>query len=41
MKLTNVQQQAIQARMGLIVGAENYDWLFAGVVVGGCMPELR
>jgi hypothetical protein len=32
MKLNEVQQQAIQARMGLIVGAENYDRLFAGAV---------
>jgi hypothetical protein len=30
MKLTQLQQQAIQARMGLIVGAENYDRLFLG-----------
>jgi len=27
-KLTEIQQQAIQARMGLIVGAENFDRLF-------------
>jgi hypothetical protein len=30
--LNEVQQQAIQARIGQIVGAENYDRLFAGVV---------
>jgi len=32
MKLTEIQQQAIQARIGQIVGASNYDGLFAGVV---------
>jgi hypothetical protein len=32
MKLIEVQQQAIQARMAQIVGAENFDRLFAGVV---------
>lgn len=31
MKLTEVQDQAIQARMALIVGAETYDRLFAGI----------
>ena len=31
MKLTEIQHQAIQARMAHIVGAENYDRLFAGV----------
>lgn len=31
MKLTEVQQQAIQARMSLIVGARTYDRLFLGV----------
>ena len=29
MKLTEIQQQAMQARMSLIVGAETYDRLFA------------
>lgn len=33
MKLTDVQQQAIQARMALVVGAENYDRLFSGVQI--------
>jgi hypothetical protein len=32
MKLTEIQQQAIQARISQIVGAENYDRLFVGVV---------
>jgi hypothetical protein len=32
MKLSEVQQQAIQARIGQIVGGDNYDRLFAGVV---------
>ncbi|WFT96995.1 hypothetical protein QA633_08065 [Bradyrhizobium barranii] len=31
MKLTQVQDQAIQARMALIVGASTFDRLFAGV----------
>jgi hypothetical protein len=31
MKLTEIQHQAIQARMAQIVGAENYDRLFVGV----------
>jgi hypothetical protein len=31
MKLSLVQSQAIQARMALIVGAETFDRLFAGV----------
>jgi hypothetical protein len=31
-KLTEIQQQAMQARMSLIVGAETYDRLFLGVV---------
>jgi|SRR5271156_4573656 len=31
MNLTDVQDQAIQARMALIVGAETFDRLFAGV----------
>jgi hypothetical protein len=31
MKLTKVQDQAIQARMALIVGAETFDRLFAGI----------
>lgn len=30
MKLTDVQQQAIQARLNLIVGATTYDRLFLG-----------
>ncbi|MET4802811.1 hypothetical protein [Bradyrhizobium sp. LB11.1] len=30
MKLSEVQQQAIQARMSLIVGAQNFDRLFLG-----------
>lgn len=30
MKLSTVQQQAIEARMALIVGAEQYDRLFLG-----------
>jgi hypothetical protein len=30
MKLTELQQQAIRARMSLIVGAHNYDRLFLG-----------
>jgi len=33
MKLTEVQQQAIQARMNLIVGATIYDRLFLGANV--------
>lgn len=32
MKLTEVQQQAVQARMNLIVGANEYDRLFLGVI---------
>jgi hypothetical protein len=32
MKLSEVQQLAIQARMAQIVGAENYDRMFVGVV---------
>jgi hypothetical protein len=32
MKLSEIQQQAIQARISQIVGAENYDRLFVGVV---------
>jgi hypothetical protein len=32
MKLTDIQQQAIQARMSLIVSAENFDRLFLGAV---------
>jgi hypothetical protein len=31
MNLTDVQDQAIQARMALIVGAKTFDRLFAGV----------
>jgi hypothetical protein len=31
-KLSEIQQQAIQARISQIVGAENYDRLFVGVV---------
>jgi hypothetical protein len=31
MQLTLVQDQAIQARMALIVGAETFDRLFAGI----------
>jgi hypothetical protein len=31
-KLTEIQQQAIQARMSLIVGAETHDRLFVGVM---------
>jgi hypothetical protein len=31
MKLTIVQDQAIQARMALIVGAKTFDRLFAGI----------
>jgi hypothetical protein len=31
MKLTKVQDQAIQARMALLVGAETFDRLFAGI----------
>jgi hypothetical protein len=31
MNLTEVQNQAIQARMALIVGAKTYDRLFAGI----------
>ncbi len=31
MKLTKVEDQAIQARMALIVGAKTFDRLFAGV----------
>jgi hypothetical protein len=30
LKLTELQPQAMQARMSLNVGAENYDRLFAG-----------
>jgi hypothetical protein len=30
MKLSTIQQQAIEARMALIVGAEQYDRLFLG-----------
>jgi hypothetical protein len=32
MKLPEIQQEAMQARMSLIVGADNYDRLFAGAV---------
>jgi hypothetical protein len=32
MKLTEIQQQAIQARTSLIVGAQNFDRLFMGAV---------
>jgi hypothetical protein len=35
MKLGEVHQQAIQARMTQIVGAENYDRLF----MGGCIQR--
>jgi hypothetical protein len=31
MKLTRIEDQAIQARMALIVGAETFDRLFAGI----------
>lgn len=31
MKLNDIQQQAIQARMNLIVGATTYDRLFLGI----------
>jgi hypothetical protein len=31
MKLDSVQDQAIQARMALIVGAKTFDRLFAGI----------
>jgi hypothetical protein len=31
MKLNEIQQQAVQARMAQIVGAENYDRMFTGV----------
>jgi hypothetical protein len=31
MKLTQVEDQAIQARMALIVGAKTFDRLFAGI----------
>jgi nitrogen regulatory protein PII-like uncharacterized protein len=31
-KLTELQQQAMEARMSLIVGAETYDRLFLGAV---------
>jgi hypothetical protein len=31
MQLTQVQDQAIQARMALIVGAKTFDRLFAGI----------
>ena len=31
MKLTEIQNLAIQARMALIVGAETFDRLFAGI----------
>jgi hypothetical protein len=31
MKLSKVEDQAIQARMALIVGAETFDRLFAGI----------
>jgi hypothetical protein len=31
MKLTEVEDQAIQARVALIVGAETFDRLFAGI----------
>jgi hypothetical protein len=34
MKLTKIQDQAIQARMALIVGAKTFDDLFAGVRFG-------
>lgn len=30
MKLSTIQQQAIEARMALVVGAEQYDRLFLG-----------
>jgi hypothetical protein len=40
MKLSEIQQQAIQARMALIVGAENYDRLFAGVVFGEVADKI-
>jgi hypothetical protein len=32
MKLSEVHQQAIQARMSLIVGAQNFDRLFLGAI---------
>ncbi|MEI9922758.1 MAG: hypothetical protein WDN50_03530 [Bradyrhizobium sp.] len=32
MKLFEIQQQAMQARMSLIVGAQNFDRLFMGAV---------
>ena len=32
MKLSEIQQQAIQARMALTAGAQNFDRLFAGTV---------
>jgi hypothetical protein len=31
MKLTKIEDQAIQARVALIVGAETFDRLFAGI----------
>jgi hypothetical protein len=31
MKLTDTQDYAIQAMMGIVVGAEEYDRLFAGI----------
>jgi len=31
MKLTKIEDHAIQARMALIVGAETFDHLFAGI----------
>jgi hypothetical protein len=41
MKLTEIQQQAVQARMNMILGAEEYDRLFLDVifseVIGGVL----
>ncbi|MGT2501260.1 hypothetical protein ACVOMS_11295 [Bradyrhizobium guangxiense] len=40
MKLTDVQQQAIQARLNLITGATTYDRLFLGATfdeIAGCI----
>src|ERR1700682_2159413 len=40
MKLTEIQQQAIHARMGQIVGAENYDRLFIGVAFNEVADQI-
>jgi hypothetical protein len=39
-RLSQLQQQAMQARMAQIVGAENYNRLFAGVAFGEVADKL-